>query len=82
MAEPGGAEQDRIRICMRREAPLGGDCLVCLTLSDSRRVGSRRSLSWRKRLMSFIDHRLLLYKIELLLTSRLQQVRSLMNSSV
>lgn len=75
-----------LRICMRREAPLGGVCLACLTLSDSRQVGSRNPLSWRKRLMSFIDHRLI-QRVEtlgkrkikknkqLLLTSGLQQVR-------
>lgn len=62
VAEPGGAEQsrkDEVGICMRQEAPLGGVCLVCLTLSDSLRVRSRSSLSWRKRLMSFIDHKLI-----------------------
>lgn len=81
-AEPGRAEEDRFRICMRWEAPVGGVCLVCLMLSDSQQVGNRSSLSWRKRLMSCIDHKLALYKTELLLTSRLQQVRLSNNSSV
>ncbi len=79
VAEQNG--KDRLGICMQREAPLGGACLVCLTLSDSQRVRSRSPLRWRKRLMSFIDHRLYreqslhLFKTELLLTSRLQQVK-------
>lgn len=54
VSQADGAKEDRVRICMRQEAPVGGVRLVCLTLSDSQ--GAEAPSVRGKRLMSFIDH--------------------------
>lgn len=38
-----GAGKQPFGICMRREGPLGGDCLVCVMPADSQQAGSRIS---------------------------------------
>lgn len=41
MWQSGGAGKEQFGICMRREGPLGGDCLVCVVPADSQQAGSR-----------------------------------------
>lgn len=43
MWQSAGAAKERFGICMRREGPLGGDCLVCVMPADSQQAGSRIS---------------------------------------
>lgn len=80
MAESGGAGKERFGICMRREGPLGGDCLVCVMPADSQQAGSRNSPA-REGDLYPIDRRLPPHKY-LLPALRLQQVRILQNVSI
>lgn len=56
MWQSAGAGKERFGICMRREGPLGGDCLVCVMPADSQQAGSKISPG-RKGNLDPIDRR-------------------------
>lgn len=80
MWQSGGAGRERFGICMRREGPLGGDCLVCVVPADSRQAGSGISAAREGDLNRSIGgclHVNISYE-----ASSLQQVRVLQNVSI